>query len=461
MARALLHVVQFRSRFTRRVECVTLSFYTECTGMLKARQISALSRGLTAALLCGPWEADAMMARLADALGRNWRWRRALVRELLAQYPTTPDRTALEQAIRASSHFHKAVNDRTRPSIVHWYAYPGSIAPAFPEWNLPRIDTVADLGARLGLSYSQLRWLSDGEHRQARIDEPQRQHYRTYWLRKPSGGWRLVEEPLFLLKRTQRRLLHDVLEHVVPHPAACAFRRRRSLVDYAAAHIGRDVVLHLDLKDFFPSVPASRVHAMLTTLGYAPEIAGFITGLCTSTTPLRLCRQRPGGHVYSSPHLPQGAPTSPALANLAAFRLDCRLAAAAEAVGATYTRYADDLAFSGNTSFAEGLKRFQTLVWKIVADEGFEIHHRKTRVMRRSVRQRLCGLVVNDHLNIDRRIYDRLKATLTNCCRHGLDGQNREGHPDFRAHLRGRVAYVERINPARGARLRALFDGIA
>ena len=127
MARALLHVVQFRSRFTRRVECVTLSFYTECTSMLKARQIGALSRGLTAALLCGPWEADAMMARLADALGRNWRWRRAQVRELLAQYPTTPDRTALEQAIRASSHFHKAVNDRTRPSIVHWYAYPGYV----------------------------------------------------------------------------------------------------------------------------------------------------------------------------------------------------------------------------------------------------------------------------------------------------------------------------------------------
>jgi retron-type reverse transcriptase len=165
--------------------------------------------------------------------------------------------------------------------------------------------------------------------------------------------------------------------------------------------------------------------------------------------------------LYSSPHLPQGAPTSPALANLAAFRLDCRLSAAAARVGATYTRYADDLAFSGDMTFARGISRFQSLVWKIIGEEGFEVNHRKTRVMHKSVRQRLCGLVVNEHVNIDRRSYDRLKAILTNCQRHGLDTQNRQKHPHFREHLDGRVAYVEQINPARGARLRALFDQIA
>ncbi|MDT8389695.1 MAG: reverse transcriptase family protein [Lentisphaeria bacterium] len=279
-------------------------------------------------------------------------------------------------------------------------------------------------------------------------------------MRKPTGGWRLVEEPLYLLKTAQRCILHGILDRVPLHPAACAFTASRSVVDYAAPHVGRKVVLHLDIRNFFPSIRASRIHAMLTTLGFAAPVARLITGLCTSTVPLKICRQHEGGEIYSSPHLPQGAPSSPALANIAAFRLDCRLAAAARSAGASYTRYADDLAFSGDANFARGIKRFLTLVWRIVYDEGFEIHHRKTRLMHQSVRQRLCGLVVNERINIDRQSYDRLKAILTNCLRHGLETQNRQGHPDFREHLRGRIAYVEQINPVKGARLLSLFDAL-
>jgi RNA-directed DNA polymerase len=429
--------------------------------MLKAKQVRALTHGMAAALLGGPWDFDPMIARLADALGRRWRWRRTVVRHLLTEYATPPAYEELAGAIASDASFCNAINDRTRPRIVHWFPLSASMLPAFPEWNLPQISTVDALGSHLKLTYSQLRWLADCEHRQSRCDDSVRNHYRTYWLRKPTGGWRLVEEPLYLLKSAQRRILHDILNCVVPHPAACAFHRSRSIVDYAGAHTGRELVLHLDLKNFFPSIPASRIHAMLTALGYPAEVARLMTGMCTSIAPFRLCRQHRGGEIYSSPHLPQGAPTSPALANLAAFRLDCRLSAAAESVGASYTRYADDLAFSGDTNFARGVNRFQSLVWKIVFEEGFEVNHRKTRVMHKSVRQRLCGLVVNDHLNIDRRSYDRLKAILTNCARHGLETQNRDRHPDFRAHLRGRVAYVEQINPTRGTRLRTLFDRIA
>ena len=428
--------------------------------MLKARQIRALSHGMAAALLEGPWAFESMVERLADALGQRWRWRRTLVRHLLAQYPSAPSHAELTRAIAADEAFHKAVSNRTRPRIVHWVAAPAVMQPAFAEWGLPKIDTASELAGLLELGYSHLGLLADCEQRQGRPDESVRRLYRSYWMQKPTGGWRLVEEPCSALKYAQRRLLHDILDRVPPHPAACAFTGGRSIVDYAAAHSGREVVLHLDLRNFFPSIPASRVHALLSALGYSATVARLMTGLCTSTTPSRICRRHQGGEIYSSPHLPQGAPTSPALANLAAFRLDLRLAAAASRVGAAYTRYADDLAFSGDALFARGLNRFQGLIWRIVAEEGFEIHHRKTRVMHRSVRQRLCGLVVNQHLNIDRRDYDRLKATLTNCVRHGLESQNRDGHTDFHAHLRGRVAFVEQINPARGARLRALWESI-
>lgn len=93
-------------------------------------------------------------------------------------------------------------------------------------------------------------------------------------------------------------------------------------------------------------------------------------------------------------------------------------------------------------------------------EEGFTVHHRKTRVMGKSVRQRLAGLVVNQTTNIPREDYDRLKATLTNCVRLGPESQNRDRHENFRAHLQGRVSFVEIINPPRGQRLRERYENI-
>jgi len=164
--------------------------------------------------------------------------------------------------------------------------------------------------------------------------------------------------------------------------------------------------------------------------------------------------------LYARPHLPQGAPTSPALANLCSYRLDCRLAGLAKSVGAHYTRYADDLAFSGDEAFERRVERFSLHVAAILREEGFAVHHRKTRIMRQGVRQRLVGLVANRLPNIQRTDFDRLKATLTNCLRLGPETQNRDRHPNFRLHLEGRVGFLEMINPAKGKRLRAIFEQI-
>jgi len=136
------------------------------------------------------------------------------------------------------------------------------------------------------------------------------------------------------------------------------------------------------------------------------------------------------------------------------------LAGLAKAAGATYTRYADDLVFSGDASFEQAAERFCAHAAAILIEEGFRVHHRKTRVMRSSVRQHLAGLVINQRLNVHRRDYDLLRATLTNCVRHGPKNQNREGYPDFKAHLQGRLAFVAMINPERAAKLRASFERI-
>src|SRR5262249_23329973 len=150
--------------------------------------------------------------------------------------------------------------------------------------------------------------------------------------------------------------------------------------------------------------------------------------------------------LYARPHLPQGAPTSPALANVCTYRADCRLSGLAKSAGAVYTRYADDLAFSGDDDFDRRAERFSVHVAAILHEEGLSVNHRKTRIMRRGVRQRLAGVVANERLNVARDDFDRLKAILTNCVRHGPESQNRDGHPSFRSHLEGRVGFVESIN---------------
>src|SRR5262249_53215019 len=183
------------------------------------------------------------------------------------------------------------------------------------------------------------------------------------------------------------------------------------------------LVLRLDLRDFFPSVRAARVHALFRRLGYPRAVARLLTGLCTHAVspaawPSLDRKDWPVRQVYASPHLPQGAPTSPALANLTAWRLDARLTGLAAAAGAVYTRYADDLAFSGDRAFERAARRFQVQVMRTALEEGFEVNARKTRFMRPAVRQQLCGVVLNSRPNVSRDEYDRLKAVLHNCARH-------------------------------------------
>jgi hypothetical protein len=347
-------------------------------------------------------------------------------------------------------------------------------APGPPAaWPVPALVTSADLAKRLKLEPQELDWFADCQSRESRNGAAHEalRHYRYRWQPKRSGGARLVEAPKPRLKAIQRVLLHTLLDAIPPHEAAHGFRAERSARTHAAPHVGRPVVVTLDLADFFPSITVARVVALFRTAGYPEEVARQLAGLCTNSVPAGVwsdpaCPFRGRDlwqvrRLYGQPHLPQGAPSSPALANLAAYRLDARLTGLAAALGARYTRYADDLAFSGGEVLARSERRVVVTVGAIALEEGFAVQYRKTRVMRQGVRQRVTGVVINAHPNVAREAYDALKATLHNCVRHGPAAQNRAGHTDFRAHLAGRVAHVVMLNPARGARLRALFEQIA
>jgi hypothetical protein len=437
-----------------------------------------LFRGLAEAFLYGPWDLDGLIVRGAGALGRRYRWLRPLAGRILASFGGSqrPKSARLVAFLREDPGFQKA--RRKHSLALHFTRWPAQVmapAPGPPEsWPVPAIVTPRELADFLGLEPNELDWFADCQGRQRRARVESLRHYRYHWIAKPSGSLRLIEAPKSRLKRLQRRLLETILRPIPPHDAAHGFRRGRSVTTFVAPHIGRMIVLKMDLRDFFVSTSSARVAAIFLAVGYPEPVARLLAGLCTNSVPLDVWNQasrlqgalapRPSSwrdrRLFLEPHLPQGAPTSPALANLAAYRLDARLAGLAHAAESSYTRYADDLVFSGSAAFARTIDRFPSHVAAIAIEEGFAVGHRKTRVMRQGVRQRAAGVVINAKPNLTRCDYDRLKATLYNCVRHGPRDQNYSRVGDFRAHLAGRVAHVARLNPHRARRLQRLFDQI-
>jgi retron-type reverse transcriptase len=356
--------------------------------------------------------------------------------------------------------------------LEDWLTEPNRMLPvaAAADWQIPAIDSVKKLADWLHLDISELEWFADLKGLGSRRCDIRLQHYHYRVLEKKSGSIRLIEAPKSRLKELQRQIQNQILRKIPSHPAVHGFVKGRSIRTFVAPHVGRHMVLRLDLQDFFPSLPAARITALFRTAGYPEPIADLLGGLCTNAAPGDLWAQltsdisgdvrREMRSLYGRPHLPQGAPTSPTLANLCAYRMDCRLTGLAHAVNADYTRYADDLAFSGDRAFERCVERFATHAAAIVIEEGFAVHHRKTRLMRQGVRQHLAGLVTNQRINVARMDFDRLKAILHNCIRHGPESQNRDHHAAFRSHLEGRVGFVEAINPIKGKRLREIFERI-
>lgn len=347
---------------------------------------------------------------------------------------------------------------------------PGPDEARLTASRLPLLRSTAELAAALGQSERELRWLAD-PHRLVARKAP---HYRLL-VRKKQRGLRIVLAPRPKLLGAQRWILRNMLTQLAPHPAAHGFTYGRGILTNAAPHVGRDVVVRLDVENFFHQFTYRDVVGLFRALGYGLDVSRTLALLTTAAQ-----REMVPGLAFSAgmdpravwavtrqsrrggrhPMLPQGAPTSPALANLLCMRLDWRMAGLAKRFGSSYTRYADDLCFSGGPQFRRDLRRFVPLVKKILVDERLALAKGKLRFARKGAQQRVAGIVVNEKPNTPARDYRTLRAILHNCSKHGPASQNRADHPRFREHLLGRVAYHAQVNPARGAKLRAVFERI-
>jgi RNA-directed DNA polymerase len=314
------------------------------------------------------------------------------------------------------------------------------------QYGMPVLRTEVELAKWLGVAVSRLRWYTH--------DKPADSvwHYVRYTIPKRSGGERVILAPKRELKALQRKVNAEILAKLPNRDSVHGFIAGRSIVTNAQPHVGKQFVLNLDLKDFFTTITFPRVRGMFITWGYPFAVASVLALLCTEHE--RISFQRGKNHYYVSlgeRALVQGAPTSPALANLAARRLDARLQGLAKKHGFDYTRYADDLTFSGNDENA--LHKIRKAAAIIIAAEGFAVNEKKTRILRRSNRQNVTGIVVNDRMNVPREVRRRIRAILHNAQHTGLDAQNRDGHADFRAYLQGMIGFIHESNPHEAAKL--------
>ena len=326
---------------------------------------------------------------------------------------------------------------------------------ALDRLGLPWLDSPADLAARLEISVSRLRWLAFHAEVATRV------HYVGFDVPKKGGGTRRLSAPHLSLARAQRWVFEAVVARLPVEASAHGFVPGRSIVTNAREHSGRALVVNMDLAGFFPSIGWRRVRAVFERVGYSPAIATILALLCTEAPRRTVTLAGETLHVASGPRgLPQGACTSPGLSNQVARRLDRRLLGLAAQLNATYTRYADDLTFSGATDLDPKVGYLMTRVRRIAAGEGFAVNEAKSRVRRQNTAQVVTGLVVNDRPGVARVEVRRLRAILHRARLEGLEAQNRAGHPDFRNWLLGKIAFVAMARPETGARLLAAYRAL-
>jgi RNA-directed DNA polymerase len=314
--------------------------------------------------------------------------------------------------------------------------------------GLPVFGNELSLAGAMGISLPELRFLC--YHRRVSSIS----HYKRFGIRKKSGGMRIISAPMPRLKAAQYWVLHNGRYQMGHHAAAHGFAQQRSILTNAREHLSKEVVVNIDLKDFFPSIDFKRVKGLFQKLGYSERMATIFSLLCTEADTEEV---EFDGRTYfvakGKRALPQGAPTSPAITNILCYKLDCRLSGVAKALGFSFTRYADDMTFSGS---GEAAGKVQQLLWRlhrIIAEEGFRIHPKKIKVMRKGARQEVTGIVVNKQPGINRKTLHRFRALLHQIEREGLQNKTWKGG-NVVSEIIGYANFVAIVKPELGKRFK-------
>lgn len=316
---------------------------------------------------------------------------------------------------------------------------------ALAKNKLPIIQNVEGLAKELGVLVKDLRFLSY-DRKLSKVS-----HYITYGIKKKSGGIRKISAPMPKLKRAQRAILDNLLSKLIIHPNAHGFAPSKSIVTNAKPHIGEDIIINMDLKDFFPTIDYKRVFGLYKKLGFSPQIATILSLICTMPEEEKIKVHGQVRYLNNGKRfLPQGAPTSPMITNIICRRMDARMQGIATKLGFSYTRYADDMTFSGPKSIRSEVNKLLWQVKSVIKAEDFTIHPDKTKIMGNGQCKEVTGIVVNEKANISKKKLKAFRAVLFQIEKDGLEGKTWGEAPDLLNSIQGYARYVHMVNPEKG-----------
>lgn len=270
--------------------------------------------------------------------------------------------------------------------------------------------------------------------------------YYDFYISKKSGGQRKISMPDEVLKEIQTLIKEKILSNIKISDSANGFTNNKSIITNAKVHLNQEKILNIDLKDFFPSIHKNRIFYIFKSIcAYNNKVSYCLTQLVT----------------YKN-SLPQGAPTSPILSNIVTYMMDIRLECLAKKFGVTYTRYADDITFSGKKDVIN--KRLLLYINNIVKECGFEINENKTRFAGKARRQEVTGLIVNnDTINVPKRYIKEIRQELYYINKYGVkEHRLKVGFENryYRQHLLGKILFVKSINEKKGNELLNIYNSI-
>ncbi|MCC8155557.1 MAG: reverse transcriptase family protein [Tannerellaceae bacterium] len=261
----------------------------------------------------------------------------------------------------------------------------------------------------------------------------------------------MISAPKKKLKQLQLWVLETILNPLPVEENIHGFIKKHSILTNAQPHLQQDIVINIDLKDFFPSISYKHVKGLFRKLGYSEQYAILFALICTQAETDTVEMDGVTYYVQTNRRfLPQGSPASPAISNLIAYNLDRRIKGLAKKYNFTYTRYADDLTFSTSRDNEKHIAKFLYFLKDIIHSEGFTLHPDKTQIMRKGGLQKVTGIVVNEKQNIQRNELRKFRALLHNIEANGWKDQKWGNSVYLPRTIEGYINFVKMVNPEKG-----------
>jgi len=324
--------------------------------------------------------------------------------------------------------------------------------------GFPVLFSLKHMAYELGINYEDLKTIED--HRE--------NYYKHFHIKKKKGGLRHLSVPFTNLKLIQSWIYHNILLHHHPTSSAYGYIKNRSIKENADQHVAKRFILNVDLLKFFETITEHKVFKLFVEIGYTKTLSWSLSKLVTVPIKedyylqLSHIEQKLFNKTFEQEYgvLPQGAPTSPSISNLVLRNLDGKMVELAELKGSTYTRYADDITFSGND-----IKNIPTKTenMRVVMSENLLINWNKWTLRKKGMRQKVTGLNTTHGLSVPKSYRKDVKRHIHFCLKYGPERHQKKIGDDkqfYRYWRLGRIHYIRFISPEIGNKMLKDFNNI-